>query len=300
MRPWLVGESGCGKTTVGRTILRLQSRTAGSPVRRQERPRCQPCREKTASPTDADGLPRPACVPEWRFTVEDLIGEGLDIHGLCRSAAERRDRVYELLEMVGLDREHAGRFPHEFSGGQRQRVGIARALAVNPEFVVCDEPISALDVSIQAQVVNLLMRLQRELLLTYLFIAHDLTMVRHISDQVVVMYLGTVAECGATAEVYANPIHPYTRGCSAVPVADPRYERTSQVMLQGEVPSPVNPKLMLPDPRKWRATSAASPGRALWMWKRTFVACHRIGEYSLLSEARLLSGSVQTHAPTES
>lgn len=279
----LVGESGCGKTTVGRTILRLYEPDGGEvlfdgknvhAVSRAERRQLARRMQMVFQDPYASLNPR--------FTVEDLIGEGLDIHGLCRSAAERRDRVYELLEMVGLDREHAGRFPHEFSGGQRQRVGIARALAVNPEFVVCDEPISALDVSIQAQVVNLLMRLQRELLLTYLFIAHDLTMVRHISDQVVVMYLGTVAECGATAEVYANPIHPYTRGLlSAVPVADPRHERTrARVMLQGEVPSPVNPK---PGCRFWTRCEMAGdvcresrPG-LVDVGRGHFVACHRIG-----------------------
>lgn len=168
----------------------------------------------------------------------------MELHKLCANAKERRERVYELLNMVGLSKEHANRFPHEFSGGQRQRVGIARALALNPEFIVCDEPISALDVSIQAQVVNMLMKFQRELGLTYLFIAHDLSMVRHIADETAVMYLGTMVEYGPTEEVYGHPAHPYTQGLlSAVPVADPDYEKTHhRIPMEGEVPSPIDPK----------------------------------------------------------
>ena len=177
------------------------------------------------------------------FTVSEIIAEGLEIHKICKSAAEKKQRVHTLLEMVGLSKDHANRFPHEFSGGQRQRVGIARALALDPEFIVCDEAISALDVSIQAQVVNMLMRFQRELGLTYLFIAHDLSMVRHIADQTAVMYLGKLVEYGDTKQVYEHPLHPYTQGLlSAVPVADPDFERTHErIPMDGEVKSPINP-----------------------------------------------------------
>ena len=178
------------------------------------------------------------------FTVGEIVEEGMKIHKMYHSETERMERVYELLEMVGLNKDHANRFPHEFSGGQRQRVGIARALALNPEFIVCDEPISALDVSIQAQVVNMLMKFQEEMDLTYLFIAHDLSMVRHIADQTAVMYLGTMVEYGSTRDVYEHPVHPYTRGLlSAVPVADPDYEKAhNRIPMDGEVPSPINPK----------------------------------------------------------
>ncbi|MBR4074946.1 MAG: ATP-binding cassette domain-containing protein, partial [Firmicutes bacterium] len=178
------------------------------------------------------------------FTVGEIVAEGLEIHKICKTKKEEKERVEELLTMVGLSKDHANRFPHEFSGGQRQRVGIARALALDPEFIVCDEAISALDVSIQAQVVNMLMEFQRDLGLTYLFIAHDLSMVRHIADQTAVMYLGTLAEYGDTEEVYSHPIHPYTKGLlSAVPVADPDYEKTHErIHMDGEVGSPINPK----------------------------------------------------------
>ena len=178
------------------------------------------------------------------FTVGEIIEEGLLIHKLFPNKAERRERVLELLELVGLSKEHANRFPHEFSGGQRQRVGIARALALDPDFLICDEAISALDVSIQAQVVNMLMRFQRDMNLTYLFITHDLSMVRHIADHTAVMYLGKMVEYGVTSELYSHPAHPYTVGLlSAVPVPDPEYCRTHQpAHLQGEVPSPINPK----------------------------------------------------------
>jgi oligopeptide transport system ATP-binding protein len=241
----LVGESGCGKTTVGRTIVRLYEPDGGEVLLEgRDVHRTAPREHKVVARKMQMIFQDPYASLNPRLTVGDIVGEGLDIHGLCGSRSERRDRVYRLLEMVGLDREHAGRFPHEFSGGQRQRVGIARALAVEPEFIVCDEPISALDVSIQAQVVNLLVRLQRELGLTYLFIAHDLSMVRHISDRTAVMYLGTLVELGRSIEVHNHPVHPYTKGLlSAVPMADPRHERSRvKVVLGGEVPSPVNPK----------------------------------------------------------
>ena len=177
------------------------------------------------------------------MTVGDIIGEGIDIHNLY-TGQERTNRVYELLQLVGLNKEHGSRFPHEFSGGQRQRIGIARALAIEPEFIVCDEPISALDVSIQAQIVNLLIQLQQELGLTYLFIAHDLSMVKHISDRVGVMYLGAMVELASSHDLYEKPLHPYTQALlSAIPVPDPEVERNkARIKLEGEVPSPINPK----------------------------------------------------------
>jgi oligopeptide transport system ATP-binding protein len=178
-----------------------------------------------------------------RMTVEDIVAEGLDIHGLVKNREERHARVRELLEVVGLNKDHASRYPHEFSGGQRQRIGIARALAVDPKFIIADEPISALDVSIQAQVVNLLKKLQKERGLTYLFIAHDLSMVKHISDRVGVMYLGNMAELADSDELYENPLHPYTQALlSAIPVPDPDIERNRErIILEGDVPSPINP-----------------------------------------------------------
>ena len=177
-----------------------------------------------------------------RMTVTDIIGEGIDIHDLYEGK-ERQKRIYDLLEMVGLNREHASRFPHEFSGGQRQRIGIARALAIEPRFIVCDEPISALDVSIQAQVVNLLEDLQDDLGLTYLFIAHDLSMVKHISDRIAVMYLGAMVELADSHDLYEQPLHPYTQALlSAVPIPDPDIEKSRQrIILEGDVPSPINP-----------------------------------------------------------
>lgn len=241
----LVGESGCGKTTVGRTLLRIYEPDAGkilfdgkdiSRVSKKE------AKELTRRMQMVFQDPYASLNPF--FTVGEIVEEGMKIHKMYHSETERMERVYELLEMVGLNKDHANRFPHEFSGGQRQRVGIARALALNPEFIVCDEPISALDVSIQAQVVNMLMKFQEEMDLTYLFIAHDLSMVRHIADQTAVMYLGTMVEYGSTRDVYEHSVHPYTRGLlSAVPVADPDYEKAhNRIPMDGEVPSPINPK----------------------------------------------------------
>lgn len=241
----LVGESGCGKTTVGRTLLRIYEPDAGkilfdgkdiSRVSKKE------AKELTRRMQMVFQDPYASLNPF--FTVGEIVEEEMKIHKMYHSETERMERVYELLEMVGLNKDHANRFPHEFSGGQRQRVGIARALALNPEFIVCDEPISALDVSIQAQVVNMLMKFQEEMDLTYLFIAHDLSMVRHIADQTAVMYLGTMVEYGSTRDVYEHPVHPYTRGLlSAVPVADPDYEKAhNRIPMDGEVPSPINPK----------------------------------------------------------
>ena len=241
----LVGESGCGKTTAGRVINCLTKPTRGQVLfEGKDLFQMSKTEMKKARREIQMIFQDPYASLNPFFTVGEIIAEGLELHKLCANAKERRERVYELLNMVGLSKEHANRFPHEFSGGQRQRVGIARALALNPEFIVCDEPISALDVSIQAQVVNMLMKFQRELGLTYLFIAHDLSMVRHIADETAVMYLGTMVEYGPTEEVYGHPAHPYTQGLlSAVPVADPDYEKTHhRIPMEGEVPSPIDPK----------------------------------------------------------
>lgn len=243
----LVGESGCGKTTVGRTMLRLYEPTDGTIIYDGET--IFDKQKKIA----VDMLPYrrkmqivfqdPYASLDPRMTIGDIVGEAIDIHKLAASKQERRERIISLLERVGLNSEHANRYPHEFSGGQRQRVGIARALAVDPEFIVCDEPVSALDVSIQAQVVNMFEDLQQELGLTYLFIAHDLSVVRHISNRIGVMYLGKLVELADSYELISHSLHPYTRSLiSAIPVADPITARANKrIPLQGDVPSPLNP-----------------------------------------------------------
>ncbi len=240
----LVGESGCGKSTAGRTLLGLYPATAGESV-------IAGYRVQTARGDDWLAIRRQAQMifqdpyaslnPRW--TVNGIVGEPLRVHNLAKGDAARTERVQELMMLVGLDGRFINRFPHEFSGGQRQRIGIARALASDPLFLVCDEPISALDVSIQAQVVNLLEELQDRLGLTYLFIAHDLSMVRHICDRVLVMYLGVMVELAPKDELYEEPLHPYTMALlSAVPVPDPKAARRRQrIILQGDVPSPINP-----------------------------------------------------------
>lgn len=227
----LVGESGSGKTTLGRTVSRLYPKTAGDILVDGKPAESYSIKEFTKKIQMIFQDPQASLNP--RMTVGDIVAEGIDIHKLASSKKERMEKVYSLLEIVGLNREHASRFPHEFSGGQRQRIGIARALGVDPEILVCDEPISALDVSIQAQVVNLLKDLQKQRNLTLLFIAHDLSMVKYISDRVAVMYRGKVVELGKPQDVYNNPVHSYTKSLiSAVPVADPDFTRHEKVEME--------------------------------------------------------------------
>ena len=240
----LVGESGCGKSTTGRAILQLYKPTGGSVVFEGQE-------LTTINSGDLRRMRRrmqmifqdPYASLNPRRTVGSIVGEPLEVHNIGDSRKERQERVQELLKIVGLNPYFINRYPHEFSGGQRQRIGVARALAVNPSFIVCDEPISALDVSIQAQVINLLEDLQQEFGLTYLFIAHDLSVVRHISDRIAVMYLGKIVELADRDELYANPQHPYTQALlSAVPIPDPEIEKKRQrIILEGDVPSPANP-----------------------------------------------------------
>ncbi|CAK7063823.1 oligopeptide/dipeptide ABC transporter ATP-binding protein [Tissierella sp.] len=239
----LVGESGCGKTTCGRTILGIYPATSGQVLFNGKDVHKMNRVEKLEFKKNAQIIFQdPYASLDPRMTIGDIIGEGMDVH-LNLSSKERQEKIHDLLKKVGLNPEHGSRFPHELSGGQRQRIGIARALAVEPQFIMCDEPISALDVSIQAQIVNLLIKLQREMGLTYLFISHDLSMVKHISDRVGVMYLGSMAELASNDALYENPLHPYTKALiSAIPVADPSAEETrSRIKLEGEVPSPINP-----------------------------------------------------------
>lgn len=239
----LVGESGCGKTTCGRTVIGMYDKTAGEVYYKNKDVHKLKGKDKKAFTKEVQVIFQdPYASLDPRMTVGDIIAEGIDIHGLAKNKQDRQERIYKLLELVGLNKDHANRFIHEFSGGQRQRIGIARALSVEPKFILCDEPISALDVSIQAQISNLLIKFQKEFGLTYLFIAHDLAMVKHISDKVAVMYLGSIVELSESKKLYENPKHPYTKALmSAIPIADPKIEDSrKRIMLEGDVPSPIN------------------------------------------------------------
>ena len=278
----LVGESGCGKTTVGRTILHLYKPTAGEIWYKGKKIETkQDITEFRKKATMVFQDPYSSLNP--RMTVADIIGEPLDVHKLYSSKSERQERILELMGHVGLNSEHAARYAHEFSGGQRQRIGIARALAVNPEFIVCDEPVSALDVSIQAQVINMFDELQDKLGLTYLFIAHDLFVVRHISDRIAVMYLGKMVELADAKTIYERPMHPYSKSLlSAVPVPDPKIARANQrIMLEGDIPSPLNAPSGCPFrtrcPYATEQCAAETPAFTE-VEKDHFVACHRVAE----------------------
>ena len=278
----LVGESGCGKTTVGRTILHLYPPTAGEVIYEGKPIRTRAdIKEFRKKATMVFQDPYSSLNP--RMTVSDIIGEPLDVHGLCAGKKERQDRILQLMDYVGLNSEHAARYAHEFSGGQRQRIGIARALAVNPDFIVCDEPVSALDVSIQAQVINMFDELQDKLGLTYLFIAHDLLVVRHISDRIAVMYLGKMVELAPAAEIYDHPLHPYSRALlSAVPIPDPKIARANKrIVLTGDIPSPLNAPSGCPFRTRCRyATEACAAEMPAFKEVSSghFVACHRTEE----------------------
>ncbi len=279
----LVGESGCGKSTTGRCLVKLYRPAAGTiTYRGKDIFSFQKEEEKAFRKNVQMIFQNPHSSLNPRMTVKDIIGSGMKLHGLATDA-DLDEKVERILKRVGLNRDHMSRFPHEFSGGQKQRIGIARALAVGPEFVICDEPISALDVSIQAQVLNMLKELQDAMGLTYLFIAHDLSVVKYISDRVIVMYLGTVVEFSDTEELYTNPLHPYTQVLlSSIPVADPRQAREKKrIMIQGEIPSPINPKDCCRFAERCpyatdACKSSLPPLRELKPGH--FVACHRAGE----------------------
>ena len=281
----LVGESGCGKTTTGRTLLRLYEPTGGRfvydgdvifDVEKKIFVDMLPYRKKMQIV-----FQDPYASLDPRMTVGDIVGEAIDVHKMAANKQERYDIIIEMLQRVGRKSEHANRYPHEFSGGQRQRVGIARALAVRPQFIVCDEPISALDVSIQAQVINMFEDLQADMGLTYLFIAHDLSAVKHISNRIGVMYLGRMVELAESYELITRPLHPYTKSLiSAIPIADPRAARESKrIVLEGDVPSPLNP----PSGCRFRTRCPYADERCAAetpVWKEVekghFAACHHI------------------------
>ncbi|EFV74394.1 oligopeptide ABC transporter ATP-binding protein [Bacillus sp. 2_A_57_CT2] len=280
----IVGESGCGKSTAGRTIIGLYNRTEGDVLYDGKNVHTMTEKERFAFHRKMQMIFQdPYASLNPRSTVQEIISEPMEVHGLYPNKKERLERVYQLLEDVGLNRDHANRYPHEFSGGQRQRIGIARALALDPEFIIADEPISALDVSVKAQVVNLLKGLQKKKGLTYLFIAHDLSMVKHISDRIGVMYLGNLVELTTSENLYKNPLHPYTQALlSAIPIPDPDVEdHRERIILEGELPSPMNP----PSGCVFRtrcpyAMEACASMKPEWqeIEKDHFVACHLYNE----------------------
>lgn len=279
----LVGESGCGKTTVGRTLLHLYKPTGGEIFfdgkKLETKKDILEYRKKSAMV-----FQDPYSSLNPRMTVSDIIGEPLDVHKMYSNAQERQERILELMARVGLNSEHANRYAHEFSGGQRQRIGIARALSMNPQFLVCDEPVSALDVSIQAQVINMFDELQDQMGLTYLFIAHDLLVVRHISDRIAVMYLGKMVELADAKEIYDHPLHPYTMSLmSAVPLPDPKKARANQrIILNGDIPSPLNAPSGCPfRTRCPHATAACAESMPEFkeLSSGHYVACHNIGKF---------------------
>ena len=276
----LVGESGCGKSTAGRTIIGLYNRTSGEVLYKGKNVHELSEKEKFAFHRNMQMIFQdPYASLNPRSTVKEIISEPMEVHGLYSNKKEMLNRVYELLEDVGLNRDHANRYPHEFSGGQRQRIGIARALALNPECIIADEPISALDVSVQAQVVNLLKKLQKEKGLTYLFIAHDLSMVKHISSRIGVMYLGHLVELTTSSELYQKPLHPYTQALlSAIPIPDPDVEdNRKRIVLKGELPSPMNPPSgCVFNTRCPLAVAACKTQKPEWqeVEENHFVACH--------------------------
>ena len=273
----IVGESGCGKTTLGRAVLRLEEPTSGDIIYEGESIIGKNMKEYRKKMQIVFQDPYASLDP--RKTVSDIIGEAMDLQKLCKSKEERKEKILELMKLVGLNEEFYNRFPHEFSGGQRQRIGIARALAVNPGFIICDEPVSALDVSIQAQIINMLEELQETRKLTYLFIAHDLAIVKHISNRIGVMYLGHMVELAESAELYRSPIHPYTEMLlSAIPSADPDLSAArKRIRLEGEVPSPLNPPSGCPFrtrcPKAGKACAESMPALRE-ITPGHFAACH--------------------------
>ena len=273
----IVGESGCGKTTLGRAVLRLEEPTSGDIIYEGESIIGKNMKEYRKKMQIVFQDPYASLDP--RKTVSDIIGEAMDLQKLCKSKEERKEKILELMKLVGLNAEFYNRFPHEFSGGQRQRIGLARALAVNPGFIICDEPVSALDVSIQAQIINMLEELQETRKLTYLFIAHDLAIVKHISNRIGVMYLGHMVELAESAELYRSPIHPYTEMLlSAIPIADPDLSAArKRIRLEGEVPSPLNPPSGCPFrtrcPKAGKACAESMPALRE-ITPGHFAACH--------------------------
>ncbi|RGY00659.1 ABC transporter ATP-binding protein [Blautia sp. OF03-15BH] len=273
----IVGESGCGKTTLGRAVLRLEEPTSGDIIYEGESIIGKNMKDYRKKMQIVFQDPYASLDP--RKTVSDIIGEAMDLQKLCKTKEERKEKILELMKLVGLNAEFYNRFPHEFSGGQRQRIGIARALAVNPGFIICDEPVSALDVSIQAQIINMLEELQETRKLTYLFIAHDLAIVKHISNRIGVMYLGHMVELAESAELYRSPIHPYTEMLlSAIPIADPDLSAArKRIRLEGEVPSPLNPPSGCPFrtrcPKAGKACAESMPALRE-ITPGHFAACH--------------------------